>query len=292
MEKKNLNHIVKEKIKEVEHKIIPGVQWNKENSWNKIKDILNTKNKQLIMWYFATAALVSVLVAATLDETIPVLEQFLPKVEVNEVAGNHISEEHVVRHELQEVTRPDLSVEQLQSKDLNESGTENPARTCNFSNISLPDEYPVMVPKNQKSTANNPVKVNVHASSNQLSGLNPGVSFQYQYVLKQSDRKTHYISIGTYTNLIIGASSEAGNNRFYPATFINAAYGQQKHQDRRSEWEIGAGYLLNPNQVIYKDTTIRFHYTRTVLGRLKVGPELILTNNLTKVFPGFTLAFG
>jgi len=55
---------------------------------------------------------------------------------------------------------------------------------------------------------------------------------------------------------------------------------------------MGAGYLLNPNQIIYKDTTIRLQYTKSISNKLKVGPEIIFTNNFKKLYPGFTLAFG
>ncbi|MEL6562241.1 MAG: hypothetical protein AAFQ94_28980, partial [Bacteroidota bacterium] len=79
MEKKKLSHIVQDKIKEVEHKIIPGVTWDKQKSWDKIKDILASKNKQLIMWYFATAASISILVAASMETTFPYFNQFIEK---------------------------------------------------------------------------------------------------------------------------------------------------------------------------------------------------------------------
>jgi len=75
MEEEKLNHIVKDKIKKIEDKLIPNLSWTKEKSWSKIKEILDTKNKQLIMWYFAAAASISVLIAATYNNPI---SYFLP----------------------------------------------------------------------------------------------------------------------------------------------------------------------------------------------------------------------
>lgn len=292
MEKKNLNHIVKEKIKQVEHKIIPGIQWNKEDSWNKIKDILNSKNKQLIMWYFATAASVSVLVAATLDNTLPVLQQFLPKMEVSESLSTQVQKQDIRSLQPQQIERKSLELDNLQIKVSEDPLYEESFRNCTFKDMTIPSESSISSPPQNESKPAKPLQINVHANANKLTGITTGISLKYQYVLKSDARKTQYVSLGTYTSMIISPAKEQKSERFYPATFINATYGQRGHSKRGGEWEIGAGYLLNPNEVIYKDTTVRFHYTRTVLGRLKVGPELILTNNLTKVFPGFTLAFG
>ncbi|MEL7145914.1 MAG: hypothetical protein AAFO69_06070 [Bacteroidota bacterium] len=291
MDKKDLNHIVKEKIKEVEHKIIPGVQWNKEESWNKIKEILSSKNKQLIMWYFATAASVSVLVAATLDNTLPVLEQFLPKTETVSIAHQPGTISPVSIPPIAN-TRKEIALDPLQIKEPADYSKEIVTDPYMFKHIpTVADRQSITQPK-KKDKSIPSIKINVHTSTNSATNITPGISLQYQHVLKSNSQQTKYISIGTYTNFILSPGNESDNNGFYPATFINAAYGQKKHQKSNAEWEIGAGYLLNPNQVIYKDTTLRFHYTRTIMGRLKVGPELILTNSLTKVYPGITLAFG
>ena len=293
MEKKDLNHIVKEKLKEVEHKIIPGIQWNKQESWNKIKDILSTKNKQLIMWYFATAASVSILVAATLDDTLPAFEQYLPESESAAHASNEQEQIPMPLEPLKANPVPDPADFTIQPRSYDEPEPAYMMPVCIMTEKATPEA--ILAPEQPSSTAapRAPFGFNFNVSSNQLSGFAPGVEFQYRHVLKKNTTQSSFISISTHTSLILSQSEEAGQSRLYPATFVNASYGKAKYKSNKtSEWEIGAGYLLNPNQVIYKDTTIRFHYTRSVLGRLKIGPELIWTNNLTKIYPGITLAFG
>jgi len=293
MEKKKLSHIVQDKIKEVEHKIIPGVNWDKQKSWDKIKDILNAKNKQLIMWYFATAASISILVAATVDTTIPYLHKVFEQ-EHNETVVNAI-------------------IPQLLNNDSEEVETKSLIESYDLDFKKMPDEHKLikesLCTKNQikaiegskqelsivENKEQNKPSLNFGTSigGNKLTGLAPGLSFDVRQYLNGNGSKIRYISIGASTSFIFKAATENNHSEFYPATFVNAKYGQRKLQgSRNTEWEIGAGYLINPNQVIYKDTTIRFQYTRTISGRLKVGPELILTDNMRKLYPGFTLAFG
>ena len=292
MEKKKLSHIVQDKIKEVEHKIIPGVTWDKQKSWDKIKDILSTKNKQLIMWYFATAASISILVAATADTTIPYFIDFLEQENTKEIVDINVPQSELT---------PDVPV-------------RNKVNTEIIENKSLPEDNQLLkvtclknkLRKLKTSKATEKViseKLSTPATpkfypgtqlgSNSITGIAPGMSIDFRHYLKAEDNRNRYIAIGANTALIFHIQSEGGKTEIYPATFINAKYGQSKiENNRKTEWEIGAGYLLNPNQVIYKDTTVRFQYTRTITGKLKVGPELILTNNLRKLYPGITLAFG
>lgn len=292
MEKKKLSHIVQDKIKEVEHKIVPGVSWDKQKSWDKIKDILASKNKQLIMWYFATAASISILVAASIDTTFPYFDQFIEKDTPAEIVDFIIPE---TQPEITEQPRESFNAEIIKNKELpNDHQFLNTACHKNkikkLSPVNVEDE----VIEDDVATSFSPeIFFSPQLSSNALSGISPALSMDIRHYLKSTGSKTRYVALGANTTFIFQVQNENGSTKIYPATFINTKYGQSNMKNnKKTEWEISAGYLLNPNQVIYKDTTVRFQYTRTLTGKLKVGPELILTNNLRKLYPGITLSFG
>lgn len=292
MEKKKLSHIVQDKIKEVEHKIIPGVTWDKQKSWDKIKEILATKNKQLIMWYFATAASISILVAASIDTTLPYFHDFLGSESTTEMVNVIIPESNQVNNA---PLRTKIDVEEIEFKNLPEE--KRFLNTTCLKNKIRSIEKSKPVNKGSSYNFSKPFKPQFHLDAqlggNSVTAINPGLAIDIRHYLNAEGNKTRYIAIGANTAFIFQLQSENNAGEIYPATFINAKYGQAKvKNNKKIEWEIGAGYLLNPNQVIYNDTTVRFQYTRTITGRLKIGPELILTNNLRKLYPGITLAFG
>lgn len=291
MEKKKLSHIVQDKIKEVENKIVPGVTWDKQKSWEKIKEVLTSKNKQLIMWYFATAASVSILVAASMDTTLPYFQKVFDMETPAEIVKSEALKEFQIAAPDKKPVKP---IDRIASKKLSESndffhskcakhqiksiGTSGPESNMSIDNFEEPTS---------------PLKVLPQINSNVAAPFAPGFSVDYRFYFGKQPTWVRYIAIGTSSNLIYRVNPENSGVDFYPATFINAKYGQKKLiNNRTKEWELGAGYLVNPDQVIYKDTTFRFQYLKTITGKLKAGPELILTNNLTRLYPGFTLTFG
>ncbi len=288
MEENKLNHIVKDKIKKVEDKLVPGTGWNKEKSWHKIKEILNTKNKQLIMWYFATAASISILIAATSDKALVYLP-FLHEESKTEIAS-------ITAPVLNEVQKS-LFSHKIEMEIIEKKGLESFKKVnCSKTKVK-PIEIKTKTPNvlfEEKATKK-PIQFDVQGSVNinKISGFNPGISAGFKYVFLNKENFNKYVIIGLSTNFIYQNTPESSNSRLYPATFVNAKYGQSKRQENSfKEWEMSAGYLLNPNQIIYKDTTIRLQYTRTIGNKFKIGPELIFTDNLKKVYPGITLAFG
>ena len=292
MEKKKLSHIVQDKIKEVEHKIIPGISWDKQKSWDKIKDILASKNKQLIMWYFATAASISILVAASIDTTLPYFDQLMGKENPSEMVDLIIPDTKPVSEDQQRIY---LNPKIIKNKDLPDDD-EFFSSTC-FKNkirrLKQKNDEQEVIEESDATSFKPELSFSPQLNSNSLSGIAPGISMDLRHQLKSKGSKKKYVALGANTTFIFHVRDENGRTEIYPATFINTKYGQSNtRNNKNTEWEISAGYLLNPNQIIYKDTTVRFQYTRTVTGKLKVGPELILTNNLRKLYPGITLSFG
>ncbi|MGB3467526.1 MAG: hypothetical protein WBA74_19730, partial [Cyclobacteriaceae bacterium] len=274
------------------NKIVPGVTWDKQKSWEKIREVLTSKNKQLIMWYFATAASISILVAASMETTMPYLHKLLETETVTETMEATVlpkeSSPTTAEKVIIETDRIDFKKLSVDNKLYSTRCTKKMIEDLETGKIK--DRSFIEKPTNRP---HGKVMVIPQINGNSVGGVSPGVSVYFRNYLKGNASKVRYISVGVSANLIYQSGREGKSANLYPATFINARYGQRKLVNNKTkEWEMGAGYLLNPNQVIYKDTTFRFHYLKTITGKLKVGPELILTNNLTRLYPGFTLAFG
>ncbi|HYD21465.1 MAG TPA: hypothetical protein VEB40_08325, partial [Flavipsychrobacter sp.] len=77
--------------------------------------------------------------------------------------------------------------------------------------------------------------------------------------------------------------------------FINAEIGSFFERDneimglKMKRLTIGAGYLLNPDQIFFQTTTIKV-FGNFQLGKgFTISPELISTNNFKNIFPGLTI---
>ena len=79
-------------------------------------------------------------------------------------------------------------------------------------------------------------------------------------------------------------TQESQNNLYY---FINAGY---TFSDRLNKgWTGEIGYLINPNDTFYREKTIKMSAHKKLGKHLKVGPEIIFTNNFKNIIPGLSV---
>ncbi len=301
MEKRNLNQIVNEKLKKVENTLIPGSNWNKQVSWNKIRDILDTKNKKLVLWYFATAASISLGFSAVLNDNFNLLKSSLellqsPEKVVSETKQNSTSTVAVERNEF-EVT--ELTPKQLPVvSHLDEFSNQNTLSPSNQTSqsereyVSLANSRKNEILR-EKSITLRP-NISLSSGAGNMNGINPALELDIRFKLKGTPRKSSYLGVGIQSSIHNLQSDEISNQQIYPATFVSAKYGQIKKSSagKKKSWEVEASYLINPDYRVYDDTTFRFQYTHSIVGKLRGGPELLFTNRFRKVYPGFTLVFG
>ncbi len=292
MEKKNLNNIVQEKLKKIEDTLIPGSKWDKSASWQKIRQLLDTKNKQMVIWYFAAAASLSFAFAATLNENLNVFKN-----SIDELLTKPIADAQPVLKENQ--NGETIAIEKTEPLNIKRKAPyQPPVQLVAPATPQLIQESiaTIEIPKNNVSSSRISVEPALNFGSftgrSVMSGLSGGVSLDLRYHLNKHHGRSGYMAVGVQSTLIPKHNTEDQFN-IYPATFLTTKYGQTSvnKNGQNKVWEIGASYLLNPDQEIFEDSTIKIQYNRTIVGRLRGGPELIFTNKFRKVYPGFTIVF-
>ncbi len=295
MEKKNINNIVQEKLKTIEDKIVPGTNWDKATSWKKIREILDTKNKKMVIWYFAMAASISFAFAATLNENLNFVKHSIEELLSKPIAENTTDQEILTEKEafqpIKKETHAELSKKTMvELSDFSESTIKPVAQFTPYEN-KLVTETPRQK-SSPKLIVSPSVSVNASANPNLWNDFSPTLGVDFKYQLNNDSKNRKYVSLGLQSTMFTKFENEM-SVKVYPATFVTTKYGQSKVNinGKKKIWEVGAGYLVNPDHEIFDDSTFKVQYNRTIIGRFRGGPELIFTDKFKKVYPGFTIVF-
>lgn len=295
MEKKNINNIVQEKLKTIEDKIVPGTNWDKATSWKKIREILDTKNKKMVIWYFAMAASISFAFAATLNENLNFVKHSIEELLSKPIAENttepEILKEHDVIQPIKKDTHTTLAKKTMvQLSNFSESTIKPVVKFTPYEN-KLVAETPRQK-SSPKLSVSPSFSVNAAVNPNLWNDFSPTLGVDFKYQINNDTKNRKYVSLGLQSTMFTKFENER-SVKVYPATFVTTKYGQSKVNvnGKKKIWEVGAGYLVNPDHEIFDDSTFKVQYNRTIIGRFRGGPELIFTNKFKKVYPGFTIVF-
>ncbi|MCR9252655.1 MAG: hypothetical protein NXI20_19700 [bacterium] len=293
MEKKNINNIVQEKLKTIEDKIVPGTNWDKATSWKKIREILDTKNKKMVIWYCAMAASISFAFAATLNENLNFVKHSIEEMLSKPIAENTTDQEILTEQETFQPIKKEAPAElskktMVELSDFSENTIKPVAEFTPYQN-KLVTQTP-----RQKSSPKLSVSpsISVNANPNLWNDFSPTLGVDFKYQLNNDSKNRKYVSLGLQSTMFTKFENER-SVKVYPATFVTTKYGQSKVNinGKKKIWEVGAGYLVNPDHEIFDDSTFKVQYNRTIIGRFRGGPELIFTDKFKKVYPGFTIVF-
>ena len=302
MNNKRLDKTFHDKVNHVQKHNGINVFWDKEGVWKKIQKALaeGSNGPKMIAWYTAMAASVSLLVASS----VTIKDYFLP-----------FSDDNV----------------EIEAKETLNMEVKNKQTAIQTSFISLPADSMIIPLKSRKvnmiSSEDNPVEVSRIAKS--ITKLDYGSGLQNQGALKLNHARlvsmhlgggvsvnkqfiSPKIDVGVSLNLsrrpeirnriILGTSvqfiqnievGDAAVDRFTPGYFVRSAYENEKFKNGKLRgWSTGAEYLIHSEDDSLPDHMLKVFYTRTLMNKLKVGPEILFTNNFRRIYPGITLAFG
>ena len=97
------------------------------------------------------------------------------------------------------------------------------------------------------------------------------------------------LAISAHTHLLLD-NQEGGGLRLAPQTFLNLEFGKTWHNSRqkRRSWQVGMGYLVAGQADILPAKTVKI-FSSVGFGRFRIGPEIILTDDLKSIVPGITI---
>ncbi|MEN7547064.1 hypothetical protein AAG747_04050 [Rapidithrix thailandica] len=97
-------------------------------------------------------------------------------------------------------------------------------------------------------------------------------------------------SLGISSTALIH-EAEGQQRSLQPATFVEASIGK-KSLDKKTGDSFGVGMLIHSDNPQFSGSTFKLQYTKKLLKRINISPELILTENFKKIIPGFKLTLG
>ncbi len=302
MNNKKLDQTFQKKVKHVQKHNGIHVFWDKEGIWRRIQKALeeSTSGPKMIAWYTVMAASVSLLVASAVNLMNYDFE-FLNEIEpqVAEASIQPLNLEKSSRAEVYYTalpsdsmtiplrSRPVLSLSEEIKFAAVDRLPENNKRLQRFTKYSLSD---ISKPK---------------FNPNLRVRLVPGLSANSRFVIPKVDvglildlSKTSDVRkrvfVGSSIQFLQSVKSEqAFTNRVFPSYFFKSSYENERVENGKvKSWSAGVEFLIHSADDSLPGNMLKVFYNHSVLGRLKIGPELMFTNSFKKVYPGITLALG
>jgi len=122
--------------------------------------------------------------------------------------------------------------------------------------------------------------------------VGPSFGFGVTMDLLKSEEISKKIYLGSSVQLVgVPGTTEKHSSTLKRALFVGAAYENSKLQNgKTTTWTSGAEYMLHSTDPSANKPMFKLFYTRSILGRLKVGPEVLFTRSFKKAYPGLRLA--
>ena len=112
-------------------------------------------------------------------------------------------------------------------------------------------------------------------------------------LLLQSKNK-HAFGVGVKSNYVFTSKNVTENNLSHDnvksgiATFVTAGYHKNiSRNEKKPLWiAVKGGYLVQNNTTVFNDKTLLVEVNVNVNDKIKIAPQIYLTNNLQKAMPG------
>ena len=280
------DELTKKAIAKIEN--LPLKSFNASATWEKISQRLGQVDKRFVTWGLAMAASFSLLVASNIS-----LFEW-NRIDQTETIEKLASIEDIDFHSV--VTPPRLP-ESLSANTLkNIEPKEVEIKSTEITINNIPKETTILavdkneIQKTEISPLSNPF-VTVFAKANfQFDGVNPEIGIDFKIGENYTAIRRDIFKIGV-SSQINYTKSETGERKVHPHTFVNLEYSSLNKKTNKG-WTTRTGYLLNPDGQLYQDTTIKVSLFRNVNKHVKIGPEVIFTNNMKKSYPSLSLILG
>lgn len=267
---------------------IPVKNFDPVKTWQSIANKLGQVDKRFVTWGLAMAASVSMLVGARIDLLNGSFFEAKP-VEKLEVSSIKVHKQKLLVNAAQPVIKPaKIEVQAIQPA----LTRPKVALDVHLAPALRPSSYPqkVNVEAAQISPFSNPFLFAFAKANFQSSGVAPEIGFDIKLAENYTAKRRDIYKIGLSSQLSF-ISNESGKKKIHPHTFVNVEFSSLSKKTNKG-WTSRAGYLLNPDGQLYQDTTIKVSLFRNIGKNVKIGPEVIFTENLQKAYPSISLVLG
>lgn len=283
---KATDELSKKAVEKMDYTPIKHIDLTK--TWLELSNRLGKVDKRFVTWGLAMAASFSLLVAANTEffnwenlETKP--EEVL-------VHNHPVIQKEVVEISAQPAT--EVILNKIKPLPIREEQEKPAAKTV------IKERQQKTIVQLDKSAQrhlemrrlSNPF-VSVFAKANfQTEGITPELGIDFKLIENYTAKRREIYKLGISSQLNF-RTNEAGDKKMHPHTFVNLEYTTLNKQTNKG-WTTRAGYLLNPDGYLYQDTTIKVSLFRNIGKHLKLGPEVIFTDNLKQAYPSISLVLG
>lgn len=316
----NFENFIKDNIDSLEG-LPSNVGWSKASGWDKLNakqsksaglGVLGflTANKQATPWYYAVAASLTVAVASYFvvqdfvtdgiemnNQTISFVEPVSPA--MSEKQGLSVVEKVLSYPRILNVTTK--SNEGIFEQNFATSKSENTTQQQEAIQLIT---SPYLMDQNQASIKDafmleqivTPIQKNQLIFDIQGNGGLIGDNFNagLEIDLLFQKNNNHAFGIGAKSSYVFasnGFEEKTASNKKSEggiATFITASYHKNisKNEQKPLWLAIKGGYLAQNNTAVFNDNTISVEVSVNVNDKIKITPQIYLTNNLTKAMPG------
>ena len=260
------------------HQCVPS--FNQEQVWDEISKRLDQIDKRLMSWFMALATSFTLLVAAGLEY------------------ADQSWEFNKEKHKPAEISMKQEPIRAVGETSEIVTLTSIPFIEQMEQTISIPEKLIIdsskdKTIKTKDSKNKDPQKL--VGPSVKIEGslgvsrdyLAPGVGLDIQVFEWNHNQKIHSISVGWQGQFINTQLGEERAIEWHTAHFVNAKFIINNMHNKG--WTFGASYLINPDEIVFKEKTIKVTALRNVSRNIKIGPEVIFTANLKQIIPTFSL---
>ncbi len=318
----NFENFIKDNIDSLEG-LPSNVSWSKESGWDKLNAKQSktaglamlgffAANKQVTSWYYAVAASLTIAVASyfvvqhtvadgikTQGQTISFVEPVTPSmsekgVSIMEKVLSYPPIINVTTSSSKSIFKQNLVTSKAENSLLQQgvikSINASHQRAENLTSLNrIKDAFTIAgivtpMPKHQ-------LILDVQGNGG-LIGDNFNAGLEIDLLFQQ--KNNHAFGIGAKSSYLFTSSgfeektpstkkSDAGI-----ATFITASYHKNISTNKKeSLWlAVKGGYLAQNNTTVFDENTVSVEVSVNVNDKIKIAPQIYLTNNLTKAMPG------
>ncbi|MCV9386147.1 hypothetical protein [Reichenbachiella ulvae] len=284
--KKSMTDRVCKSASQVADQVSMGLE-RKKRIWESISAKLSEIDKRVLSWFLVMTTSFSLVVAGSIDfllketpihkneeETIDqpklaeiddVLEHKPEMKELRTIESKAISN-RTKKNESSKISLPKVKITQATTADMNEAKDHFNKRPKAFAAVNI-----------------------------NTNGLAPEIGLTLPVYGHLGKNSQHVVSVGLstqiqMTNLTSSESSQASNLKIQPLVYGNLIYDLRKN-DGAPNWNFRMGYQINESidSSLWNGRSIKASIHKSLNDHIRIGPEIIISDDFKRVYPGIAL---
>ena len=277
--------LTKRKIESLDLYSPPISGWNRSHTWQVIKNRLEGSNKTVIVWGFAVAASISLLVAAGFSINTDALFYQEPKIEQVSILGNSASEKS--NHMIELKTNLERSESVLKNISI-KYPVQNTTKIDFKVSKKIIKNIPALVIDHAVKDTKKSIELKPFFSAqySDYSGISPTFGINFKVLSLSNHQIRHEVNLGGTVNF--QKVTKENSSKVHTFTFLHVGYDRINETTNKG-WSTQAGIMVNPDSNVYKNNTVKFSLNRQFNSHIKAGPEVIFTDNFKNIYPGISI---